>query len=506
MAEFVSSRNLNDKCNEFECIIKGLSNDGGLYTPTIFNKIDIKKLYNDCLKNSNISYKYLSASILNSFFDKFSFNEFDKYVNLSYDLFDCIDVTPTTNLGDNYLLELYHGPTCAFKDVALTILPYLMKESYKKVNINKIIYILCATSGDTGKAALEGFKNVENTYITVFYPKGAVSKIQQMQMVTTNGNNTNIVSVNGNFDNCQKIVKMCMNNKSELLNNTNVIFSSANSINIGRLIPQVVYYFKSYFDLVNNNTIKMDEEVNFIVPTGNFGDILAGYFAKKIGLPINKLVCATNKNDVLYDFFNTGIYNVDRNFYETISPSMDILISSNLERLLFIESDYNDQYIKTLMDDLNNNKKYKINDELFSNIQKTFLSYRCDDKNIIETIKNCYNEYNKVIDTHTACAVFATNNLKEKLDNKKNIILSTASPYKFAKNVFNSIFEKKFDDDYLYLEELHKISNVDIPNGLKNLNDLPILHKDNIDIGDGLEYVKNKILYLNSLEHINDNC
>lgn len=493
MSQFVSTRNKKDIVNEFEAIVKGLSNDGGLYTPVMFKSIDIESLYNISKIDNKISYKKLSSTLLKLFFDDYELTGLESFVNKAYSLFDDEDVTPTSKIGDDYLLELYHGPTSAFKDVALTILPYLMTSSYKKLNIEKLIYILCATSGDTGKAALEGFKDVENTYITVFYPKGAVSATQELQMVTTTGSNTNIVSVNANFDECQKIVKECMNNRDEILKDKNVLFSSANSINIGRLIPQVVYYFKSYFDLVNANEIKMGDKINFIVPTGNFGDILAGYFAKKIGLYIDKLVCATNKNDVLDEFLNTGLYNADREFYETISPSMDILISSNLERLLFIESGYDAEYIKQIMTELSDNKKYTLREDIFNIIKQTFLSYKCDDENIVNTIKESFEKYNRVIDTHTACAVYATWNLKNKLGNNKNVILSTASPYKFSKHVLKAINNSDIEDDFECMRELNKLSNIKVSSNLINLKTMEILHDINIDVKNGVNYIKTNL-------------
>lgn len=493
MSQFVSTRNKNDIVNEFEAIVKGLSNDGGLYTPVSFKTIDIDNLYNTSKVDNKISYNKLSSILLKNFFDDYELNGLESFVNKAYSLFDDEDVTPTTKIGDDFLLELYHGPTSAFKDVALTMLPHLMTSSYKKLNIEKLIYILCATSGDTGKAALEGFKDVDNTYITVFYPKGAVSATQELQMITTTGNNTNVVSVNANFDECQKIVKECMNNREEILKNKNVLFSSANSINIGRLIPQVVYYFKSYFDLVNTGEIKMGDKINFIVPTGNFGDILAGYFAKKIGLYIDKLVCATNKNDVLDEFLNTGVYNANREFYETISPSMDILVSSNLERLLFIESGCDSEYVKQLMNELNDNKKYTLRDDVFKNIKQTFLSYKCDDENIINTIKESYEKFNRVIDTHTACAVYATWNLKNQLGNNKNVILSTASPYKFSKSVLKAISNIDIDDDFQCMRELNKLSNIKVPTNLVNLKTMDILHDINIDAKNGVNYIKTNI-------------
>ena len=500
MSKFYSSRNTNDILNENMAIINGLSIDSGLDTPKIddIKKYNLKELY-ESLKineiNSNVDYKDLSFNILSSLFDTFDKNALKASIDKSYSLFDNIDVCNTSKIGDDYLLELYHGKTSAFKDVALSLLPYLLNISVKNENINKLIYILCATSGDTGKAALEGFKNVPNTYITVFYPKGAVSKIQELQMVTQEGNNTNVVSVNANFDECQRIVKNIMSDRKNILENKNILFSSANSINIGRLFPQIVYYFKSYFDLVKNNIIKLNDLVNFAVPTGNFGDILAGYFAKTMGLPINKLILATNKNSVLYDFIETGIYDINRPFYETISPSMDILISSNLERLLFIESNYDSELIKKYMEDLKENKKYAISKDLHKKIKDTFISFEANEKNIMNTINDTFKNKNRLIDTHTACSTYAPNKYNElyKGNNVKTIILSTASPYKSSKSVLYSIINTTYDDEFKCMDELFNISKEPIPKNLSNLKNKNILHTDTIEPSLGTNYIKKTI-------------
>ena len=466
--QFVSSRNKMNVVAAENAIVKGLAEDGGLFTPLDFNV----RLILDDIKNK--SYKEIAEMILTNFFDTLDKTKIKNAINIAYDKFGKKEVTPTKKvIGKNgnadFYLELFHGPTSAFKDVALTILPHLLTISYDKLGIDKKVYILCATSGDTGKAALEGFKDVNNTYITVFYPKNSVSKIQELQMLTTTGNNTNVVSVNGNFDDCQRIVKKLMKENDALLKNKNVLFSSANSINIGRLVPQIVYYIKSYFDLVNANEIKINEKINFSVPTGNFGDILAGYIAKKIGLPIDKLICASNKNNILTDFLNTGVYDARREFYNTNSPSMDIIISSNLERLLFIESGYDVEFIKKIMNELDTNKVYE--------------------------------EYNYLIDTHTAVAKIAKDkfikdeNIDETTRKNKTVILSTASPYKFSNSVYDAI-KGSVDynvDEFIIMENLEKETNTEAPNSLKLLNSLPILHNDNVDVDNAYDYIKNKI-------------
>ena len=500
-------------------IVKGLAEDGGLFTPLDFNV----RLILDDIKNK--SYKEIAEMILTNFFDTLDKTKIKNAINIAYDKFGKKEVTPTKKvIGKNgnadLYLELFHGPTSAFKDVALTILPHLLTISYDKLGIDKKVYILCATSGDTVKAALEGFKDVNNTYITVFYPKNSVSKIQELQMLTTTGNNTNVVSVNGNFDDCQRIVKKLMKENDALLKNKNVLFSSANSINIGRLVPQIVYYIKSYFDLVNANEIKINEKINFSVPTGNFGDILAGYIAKKIGLPIDKLICASNKNNILTDFLNTGVYDARREFYNTNSPSMDIIISSNLERLLFIESGYDDKFIKNIMTELDKNKFYDLNEKyknVYDNIKKTFVGYYADVDETNATIKKVYDEYNYLIDTHTAVAKVVKDkfvndeNVDQVSRNNKTVILSTASPFKFCKSVYDAINDiddknnKSNIDEFEIMNQLENETNnktknetkVEAPKNLKILNTLEVLHKDNVDVKDAYDYIKNKIEVLN---------
>ena len=508
--QFVSSRNKMNVVLAETAIVKGLAEDGGLFTPIDFNS----RLILDDIKNK--SYKDIAEIILTNFFDTLDKNKIKNAINNAYDKFDTKDVTPTKkvsdkNGNDDFYLELFHGPTSAFKDVALTMLPHLLTISYDKLSINKKVYILCATSGDTGKAALEGFKDVNNTYITVFYPNKSVSKIQELQMSTTTGNNTNVVSVNGNFDDCQKVVKSLMKESDELLKDKNVLFSSANSINIGRLVPQIVYYIKSYFDLVNTNEIKLNEKINFCVPTGNFGDILAGYIAKRIGLPIDKLICASNKNNILTDFLNTGIYDARRKFYNTNSPSMDIIISSNLERLLYIESGYDDKFIKKIMEELDTNKVFDLNKnfkDVYENIKKTFVGYFADVNETNATIKKVYDEYNYLIDTHTAVAKAAKDkfandeNIDETSRKNKTVILSTASPYKFCTSVYNAINGNLNNntniDEFEIMTKLENETNTKAPKNLCSLNTLPILHSDNIDKEEAREYIQNKIDILNN--------
>ena len=486
---YTSSRNINDNVSAGEAIINGHSKDGGLYTPTSFDSsfFDI-----DTFKN--LSYKEIAYKVFKYFFDDFDENDLKKCIDDAYKKFYTKEIVPIYKLHDDYVLELYHGPTSAFKDVALTILPHLLNLSYKKQNINKKIYILCATSGDTGKAALEGFKDVPNTFITVFYPHNAVSKIQELQMTTTTGNNTNVVAVKGNFDDCQKIVKDLMNKREELLDNKPVLFSSANSINLGRLIPQIVYYIYTYSHLLDKQQINKNEKINFIVPSGNFGDILAGYIAKALGTPINKLICASNKNNVLTDFINTGIYNKNRNFYNTKSPSMDILVSSNLERLLFIKSNYNSELIKKYFDELTNKGEYQVNNEILEGIKKDFNAYFAEEDEVVNAIKKIYNEHKYLIDPHTACAYVALNKYKKETnDNTKNVILSTASPFKFARTVEetvrNTTFEEIYDDSSFF-EDLEMLGETKTPPNLQGIYQKRIMHYDIIEKTDAEMYVR----------------
>lgn len=480
MKNFISSRNKYEKCTAKEAIIKGLSKDGGLFVPENFGteKFDIADFI-------NLSYQEMAYKVMSLFFDDFTKDELETCIKKAYEKnFSSEDISPVSKIGKDYLLELYHGPTSAFKDIALTILPYLLKTAYK--DENKKIYILTATSGDTGKAALEGFKNVEGTYITVFYPNKGVSLIQEKQMNTTVGNNVEVVSINGNFDDCQKLVKTCY----EKIESSEVQLSSANSINIGRLIPQVVYYFKAYSDLVKKQEIEINEKVNFVVPTGNFGNILAGYFAKVLGCPIDKLICASNENNILTDFIKTGVYDRNREFFTTISPSMDILISSNLERLLFILSDYDDVKIAKYMESLAKTGKYVIDRDLLTEIQKTFEAYYCSEEECRATIRDVFNEDKRLIDTHTAVAYAASKKIR---NGNKNIILSTASPYKFCNNVLSSLKGYGKKNEFDAMRELENLSGEQAPKNLKEIENIPNLHNKNIEIKDGINIVLERI-------------
>lgn len=487
--KFYSTRNLNEIKNPKDAIIKGLSNDGGLYCPKykdiVANKFDISTLLSN-------DYRATAKLVFSIFFDDFTDAEIENCIDSAYndknfsvgaspnrtgELHNpAFNIAPVSKIGDNFLMELYHGPTSAFKDVALTILPHFLTTAYKSKGENKKVYILTATSGDTGKAALSGFKDVENVAITVFYPTDGVSNIQKLQMQTSEGNNVSVVAIKGDFDDCQRLVKEIYtdNEIKKLCEENNVVLSSANSINIGRLVPQIVYYIQTYIELVNRKEIKLNDKINFVVPTGNFGDILAGYIAKLLGTPIDKLICASNDNKVLTDFINTGVYDKNRELYKTISPSMDILVSSNLERLLFLLSGNDDRLVKELMNDLNTKGIYKISDDILSKIKEHFVAYYADQDKCRETIKDAFENDGRIIDTHTAVAY---NCLKQYVEAKPNrrgepsVILSTASPYKFARDVIKCISNDNIDtlDDFACLDKLYELTKEPIPKNLSAL-------------------------------------
>lgn len=473
---YKSTRGNKNEVKSAEAIARGLSADGGLFVPTSIPKLTI-----GLEELNHMDYKELAFTIMKQFLTDYDEKDLLESIDKAYDeKFDALVIAPLVKKGESYFLELYHGPTLAFKDMALSILPYLLKNAVKKLNINKEMVILTATSGDTGKAALEGFANVEGTKIIVFFPQEGVSEIQKRQMLTQAGDNTFVIGIEGNFDDAQNGVKQMLTDESLLkrLADNNKMFSSANSINIGRLIPQVVYYFYAYTQLRNKGDIKIGEEINFCVPTGNFGDILAGYYAKKMGLPIKKLICASNENKVLYDFINTGTYDRVRDFVITMSPSMDILISSNLERLLYAISGEDASKIKDLMDKLKKDGKYEIDDIMKKELKDFFGGY-ASEEDTAKAIKKVYKTTNYVIDTHTAVSYAVYQKyLEETKDTTKTVIVSTASPYKFTPDVMKSIDAKYTGlNDFELIKELSKITKGNIPAGIKDLERRPVLHK-----------------------------
>lgn len=482
---YESTRDKNIKISSSEAILKGLSDDGGLFVLRDLgkNKIDIKSIIN---KN----YYEIAEEILKIFLD-FNNEEIKYCVENAYrEKFSNELITPLVKLKNSNILELFYGATSAFKDIGLSILPYLTKIALEKTNQKEDILILTATSGDTGKAALEGFKNVDRTKIMVFYPNSGVSKVQEAQMKTQEGKNLKVCGIKGNFDDAQTGIKNLFLDTEfkKILQDKNIKLSSANSINIGRLIPQIVYYFVAYANLVNNKEIELGEKINFAVPTGNFGNILAGYYAKKLGLPVNKLICASNSNNILYDFLTTGEYNKNRKFLKTLSPSMDILISSNLERLLYYLSDCNNEYVKTLMKELKEKGKYKVSEDILKKIQNEFIAGYTTDKETEKVIKELYNNENYLLDTHTAVAYKVL--LDNKKLNNKTVVLSTASPYKFTKSVYSALYNTPTNDEFELIEILNKKTKVTIPKNLINLNKKEILHNDVIE----KDVMKNYIL------------
>lgn len=491
---YSSTRGNGKKVLPSEAIIQGIAEDGGLFVPDYIPSLK-DKLYS--LKN--LSYKDLAFSVMSQFFTDFAEDELRKCIDEAYDKkFHSEFIAPLVKADGTFFLELFHGPTLAFKDMALSILPHLMKTAAKKLNIEDEIVILTATSGDTGKAALQGFSGVEGTKIIVFYPENGVSKVQKKQMITQEGNNTFVVGINGNFDDAQTGVKKIFTSKNikDKMKQKKMMFSSANSINIGRLVPQVVYYFNAYFMLLRRGEIKEGESINFVVPTGNFGDILAGFYAKKMGIPIDKLICASNDNKVLYDFMNTGVYDRKRKFYTTISPSMDILISSNLERLIYEISEKNSEKTKEMMDMLMNNGKYKITAEMKNKLSDFYGGYATETETR-KSIKELYDKSGYLMDTHTAVAYSVYQKYKENIhDSKKTVVVSTASPFKFTKAVMSSIDEKYKDyDDFELIDIMSSMSGIDVPEEIKNLDKKPVLHTAVCEKEDMLESVE-KILKL----------
>lgn len=469
---YISTRNNSLKINSAKAIVNGISEDGGLFVPEKLPNISSIDL--NCLKNMN--YIDRASFILSKFLTDFTNKEILGCVSRAYSKgkFSSDDIAEVVKLdNDKFILELWHGPTCAFKDMALQLLPHLLTTSMKKEVGGKNVKILVATSGDTGKAALEGFKDVDGTSILVFYPEDGVSDMQKLQMITQDGTNVDVCSIEGNFDDAQNGVKKIFTDRElgEQLNKNNVLLSSANSINWGRLVPQIIYYFSAYCDMLKNGYVCEGELVNIVVPTGNFGNILAAYYAKQMGLPVKKFICASNNNNVLTDFINTGRYNKNRKFYSTISPSMDILISSNLERLLFDLYNRNDQQICDLYSKLANEGVFEISEEVKIKLKDEFYGGFCDDTNTKETIKNVFDKYKYLIDPHTAVAFNVYDQyLDQTKDDTKTIIASTASPYKFVRDVLASIGKSAAKNIFEQVDQLSKITKTEIPQPILDLN------------------------------------
>ncbi len=472
---YTSTRDNSIRVTAAQAIAKGISEDGGLFVPVELPEFDIDKISS----MAAMSYIDRAKTVLKEFLTDFTEEELNYCVEGAYkaEKFSSPQIAPTVNInGNKNILELWHGPTCAFKDMALQLLPYLMTVSAEKTADGKTIVILVATSGDTGKAALEGFKNVKNTKILVFYPVDGVSPMQKLQMTTQEGENVAVCAINGNFDDAQSAVKAIFTDSEiiEKLAEKNMMFSSANSINWGRLVPQIVYYFSTYCDMVNMGKIKPGDEINVVVPTGNFGNILAGYYAKTMGLPIKKLVCASNSNNVLTDFLKTGTYDKNRRFYTTTSPSMDILISSNLERLLYHMSGCDDKLVADLMNKLSADGKYTVSNELISKIQSIFDAGYTSEENVDKTIKALFDDYGYLCDTHTAVAVKVYDEYVSTTgDDIPTVIDSTASPYKFSASVLNAVTAGNVPDldEFEMVDELNRVTGADVPKPLESLKD-----------------------------------
>ena len=481
---YKSTRGAEEAVTASQAILQGLARDGGLFVPT-----EIPKLSLTMEELSKMSYQETAYEVMKLFLTDFTEEELKHCIQGAYDdKFDTDVIAPLAKVEGAYFLELFHGATIAFKDMALSILPYLMTTAAKKNQIKNDIVILTATSGDTGKAALAGFADVPGTKIIVFYPKNGVSPIQEKQMVTQKGDNTFVVGIHGNFDDAQSGVKAIFGNKAlaEELDKAGYQFSSANSINIGRLVPQVVYYVYAYAKLLESNEIKDGETINVVVPTGNFGNILAAYYAKQLGVPVGKLICASNDNKVLYDFFQTGEYDRNRPFILTTSPSMDILISSNLERLLYLISGSDAAKDVELMNDLSKDGKYTITDAMKEKLGD-FRGYYATEEEAAKEISKTYQDTGYVMDTHTAVAACAYEKYKaETGDETKTVIASTASPYKFTRSVMDAIDAEKYGkmSDFELVDELSAISGVEVPKAIEEIRTAPVRHTTVCDAAD----------------------
>ena len=471
---YVSTRNPDTRLSAARAIVQGLSRDGGLFLPEEIPQISLE----DIKALSLLPYPARAAKLMKLYLDEFTEEELLRFAEKAYGAakFDDPKAAPVKPLGENrYILELWHGPTCAFKDMALQMLPYLLTASLQKTGEHKKVCILVATSGDTGKAALEGFRDVDHTKILVFYPDGGVSEIQKLQMVSQEGKNVGVCAVRGNFDDAQSGVKRIFSDPilREDLARRGYFLSSANSINWGRVLPQIVYYFAAYAQLLKAGKITFGDEVDFCVPTGNFGDILAGYYAKQMGLPVGKLVCASNENNVLTDFLTTGTYTAKREFFKTTSPSMDILVSSNLERLLYHVTG-SDTEVAGLMKSLAENGSYTVRPETLAAIQETFACGWSSEKEVAGEIRARYEQDGYLCDTHTAVAVKVYRDyVAQTGDDLPTVIDSTASPYKFSKSVLTAVLEGNTPqlDEFDMVEELHRITGAAVPAPLAALKD-----------------------------------
>ncbi|MGI6010820.1 MAG: threonine synthase [Ruminococcus sp.] len=487
-----STRGNGDTVTASQAILKGLADDGGLFVPEKIPSLDV-----DIDRLAGMTYQETAYEVMSRFLTDFTEEELRGCIEKAYDeKFDTSEIAPLHKADGAYFLELFHGATIAFKDMALSILPHLMTTAARKNQVHNDIVILTATSGDTGKAALAGFADVPGTRIIVFYPKDGVSPIQEKQMVTQKGENTAVVAIRGNFDDAQTGVKKMFNDEEleKKLSAAGYQFSSANSINIGRLVPQVVYYVYAYAMMYKRGEIARGEKINVVVPTGNFGNILAAYYAKQMGLPIDMLICASNENKVLYDFFTSGTYDRNREFILTSSPSMDILISSNLERLIYHLTGDDAKQNRAFMDSLASTGKYEITDEMKSKLSDFYGNYASEEETA-RTIGDIYRESGYVIDTHTAVAAEVYRKYRRSGDNgRKTVIASTASPFKFTRSVMKAIAPlSDAMSDFQLVDELSSLAKVKVPRAIEEIRTAPILH-DTVVEKDGMKSIVEKIL------------
>ena len=487
---YSSTRNGEEKVTASKAILKGLADDGGLFVPESIPKLDVT-----IEELAKMSYQETAYAVMKLFFTDFTEEELKNCINKAYDSkFDTDEIAPLVEADGAYYLELFHGATIAFKDMALSILPHLLTTAAKKNQVNNEIVILTATSGDTGKAALAGFADVEGTKIVVFYPKDGVSPIQKQQMVTQKGDNTYVVGINGNFDQAQTGVKKMFSDKelAKELDAAGYQFSSANSINIGRFIPQITYYVYAYAKLYANGKIAKDEKINIVVPTGNFGNILSAFYAKNMGLTVAKLICASNENKVLYDFFETGKYDKNREFILTSSPSMDILISSNLERLIYWAAGNDAKKNVEFMNALTQAGVYEITPQMQEKLTDFYGNYASEEETA-EAIRTLYEKTGYILDTHTAVAssVYGKYKAETKDDQTTTVIASTASPFKFSRSVMDAI-DPKYDtmEEFELIDELSKIGNVKIPNAIEEIRNAPVRHKATCEVDEMPRVVK----------------
>ncbi len=478
--KFISTRG-GEKVTGAEAIVKGLSDNGGLYVPEAFPAVSDEEM-NEMI---GMSYPERAAKVLMKYLDDYDGAELLSACEAAYGKFEGTDPAPLVKIKDGvYILELFHGPTCAFKDMALTVLPYLLRKGCDICGVKEQILVLVATSGDTGKAALEGFKDADGIKIMVFYPDDGVSSMQKLQMCTQEGGNVNVVAVKGNFDDCQTAVKNIFNSRecNAQLKQKGTLLSSANSINFGRLAPQIAYYFSAYLDLVSSEQIEMGQEIDFSVPTGNFGNILAAYYAKRMGLPVRRLHCASNLNNVLTDFLAKGKYDVHREFYKTMSPSMDILVSSNLERLLFEASGRDSNVTAERMKKLKEEGVYEITESERAAIAEIFDGGFANEDEVVETVYDLFCDTGYTMDTHTGCAMKVANDwaYKNKKDTTKMVVVSTANPYKFPQDVLYAVTGNDVRDSFKGIKRLHAATAMAVPKSLATLRDKPIRFKTSV--------------------------